>query len=80
MTATLDTTQSDVFAAIRAFLLGVLPPEVEIIKANDNSVPMPQGPFVCMAPGKMERLSTNLTAYHDPGNNPACCRVVAFQP
>lgn len=70
MTAAIDTTQSDVFAAVRTFLVGALPTEVEVIKANDNSVPMPRGPFVSMTPGKLERLSTNLQNYTDPGANP----------
>jgi len=70
MSASIDTSQDYIFAAVRAFLLGVLPSGVEVVKANDNSVPMPSGPFVSMMPGRMERLSTNIQQYTDLGTNP----------
>lgn len=65
MPATIDTTNDAVFAALRAFLLGVLPAAVEVIQTQDNRVPLPiQGPgFVTMNNVHQRRLATNVTRY-----------------
>ena len=67
MTAAIDTTNDAVFAALRAFLLGVLPAGVEVIQTQDNRVPLPiQGPgFVTMNNVHQRRLATNVTQYAD---------------
>ncbi len=65
MPATISTTNDAVFAALRAFLLGVLPAGVEVIQTHDNRVPLPiQGlGFVTMNNVHQKRLATNVTSY-----------------
>ena len=67
MSATLTLTESQTFTALRAFLLGVLPAGVEVIRGQDNRVPEPKGAdFVLMTPTLRERLETNITSVLDP--------------
>lgn len=71
MAVTINTTNDAVFAALRAFLLGVLPAGVEVVQTQDNRVPLPiQGPgFVTMNNVHQRRLSTNVTRYTDTAKN-----------
>ncbi len=63
---TIAPTQSDIQAALRGFLLSVLPADIEVIAAQDNRVPEPQiGNFVIMTPIRFERLDTNLDTFQD---------------
>jgi hypothetical protein len=53
-------------AALRAFLLSVLPVGWEVIRAQDNRVPAPIGPnYVVMTPTLRERLATNIDTFTD---------------
>jgi hypothetical protein len=64
--ASVDLTQSDAQAAIRAFVLGVLPPPVECVEGQDNRVPEPKvANFVVMTPLRRDRLSTNVDSADD---------------
>lgn len=67
MTAPIVTlSESQVFTALRAFLLSILPSGYEVIKAQDNRVPEPQsGNFVVMTPLLRERIETNVDNYSD---------------
>lgn len=66
MSATVTPTQSDVLTVLRSFLLLVLPPAVEVIRAQVNRVPSPKGAdYVVMTPIRRSRLSTNQDAYID---------------
>jgi hypothetical protein len=47
MTVTIDTTEEQVFTALRSYLL-VLFPSVEIVQGLDNRVPMPACDFITM--------------------------------
>lgn len=59
-------TDKDAFTALRAFLLDILDPSVEVIKAQVNRVPEPSGDnFVLMNSTRMERLSTNAHEFLD---------------
>lgn len=58
-----DITDKDVFDALRAFLLVILPNGIEIVRALDNKVAMPKGNFVVMQAVTQERLSTNISDY-----------------
>lgn len=59
-------TQSNVQAALRSFLLAVLPDGVDVIAAQDNRVPEPDGTeFVVMTPIRFERLRTNIDTAED---------------
>ncbi len=53
-------SQSEVQAAVRSFLTGILPPGTEIIRGLDNRVPEPKASdFVILTPIRRERLATN---------------------
>ncbi|MDN7913682.1 phage neck terminator protein [Burkholderia cepacia] len=68
MAVTISITESQVFAALRTFLLGILPADVEVVKAQDNNVGEPVGPdFVTMNSIATPRLATNVDGYTDPG-------------
>lgn len=59
---------SDTIAALRAFLLAVLPTGVEVIRAQDNRVPQPlAADFVVMTIIGRARLATNRVTYSDGG-------------
>jgi hypothetical protein len=64
--ASVDLTQSDAQAAIRAFVLGVLPAPVECVVGQDNRVPEPKVQnFVVMTPLRRDRLATNVDSAAD---------------
>ena len=59
-------TQSDVQVALRTFLLGILPSDIEVISGMDNRVPEPMmGDFVVMTPIRRERIETNVDTFND---------------
>jgi hypothetical protein len=64
MTASVDLTESGVFAALRTVLLGLID-SVEVVMGQDNRVAAPTGDFLNMTPLFRERLATNVTSYHD---------------
>jgi len=61
MSATVDLNEADVFGALRAWMLGILPPGAEVIKTQDNRVPMPARgtTFATLNNVHQRRLSTN---------------------
>jgi len=62
----LSVTESNVFAALRAFLLAILPAGVEVVKAQANLVPPPAGTdYVTMTPLLRQRLEWNIADYSD---------------
>ncbi len=62
MSATLLTSQSDVFTALVGFLQGIYP-QASIVRALDNQVPMPRENVIVLTPLSVTRLSTNVTTY-----------------
>lgn len=65
-TPTLSVTEAQVLAALRSFLLGVLPSGTEVIRGQDNRVPEPVAPnFIVMTPLLQPRLGTNEVSYFD---------------
>ena len=65
MPATISVTESQLFTALRTFLLEVIDSGVEVIQTQNNRVPMPKGPFVAMTPIRIDGLSTSVTDYTD---------------
>lgn len=66
MTISVSLTETQIFAALRAFLLSILPSGIEIVRGQDNRVAEPSGTdFVVMTPILRERLSTNVNSYVD---------------
>lgn len=54
-----DITSTDVYTAVRAFLLGILPADVEVVRGQQNRVPEPTAEnFVTMIELGRMRLST----------------------
>ena len=64
MTATVAPLQSDVFTALRGFILGLI--ACEVIQGLGNGVSMPAGPFIALTELFHNRLSTNTSVYADP--------------
>jgi hypothetical protein len=63
---TISVTGSKVLAALRSFLLSVLPAGVEVIRGQDNRTPEPKGnDFIVMIPILRERLETNISTWTD---------------
>jgi len=64
MSVQLDVSEDNLFAALRTFLLSILPASVEVFKAQGNRVPEPKVvDFVVMTPSGRTRLSTNTDVY-----------------
>jgi len=65
MTYTLSTTDAQVFTALRAFIIDALGPGVEVVRALDNRVPNPAGPFILISELFRSRIAMNETNYVD---------------
>jgi hypothetical protein len=66
MPVILTNTETQAITVLRSFLLGVLPVNVEVIRAEVNRVPEPKNPdFAILTPSSRTRLSTNVTTYND---------------
>ena len=67
MTTTISVTQDATLAALRSWLLSVLPDGTEVVAGQSNRVPEPRiTDFVVMIPLLRERIETNITKYEDP--------------
>lgn len=63
---TLSLTEAQAFAAVRAFLLDVLPAGTPVVRGQINRVPEPaQSDFVVITPLMQQRLTTNQHTYSD---------------
>lgn len=59
-------TQSQIYVALRAFLLSVVPDGVEVITGQTNRTPEPKSStFIMMNITRTERLRTNVDVYQD---------------
>lgn len=66
MPATLSLTEAQVLAAMRGFLLTILPAGIEIVQGQINRVPEPAGAdYVAITPMMRTRLATNIDTYND---------------
>lgn len=66
MAVTVTPPLSDVYAALRAFLLQfIVPTGTEVVQGQDNRVPQPVGAHVVMQNVSMRKLSTNVHSF-DP--------------
>ena len=75
MTAAVSPSQTDIFIALRAFILGLI--DCEVVRGLGNGVPMPSSPFIAMTELYQIRLSTNVASYHDPGDASGTRKVMA---
>lgn len=64
MTATVTPTQTDLFTALRSFIMGLI--ACEVVQGLGNGVPMPLGGFIALTAMYRNRLSTNVDNYPDP--------------
>ena len=63
----LSFTEDQTFAALRAVLLGMVGPGVEVIMAQDNMVPAPLvGDYILTTPTRRTRLATNVVSWAEP--------------
>jgi len=61
MSASLDILDTNIFTALRSFLLSVLPADTSVIKGQGNRVSEPEGAdFVVMTPMFKDRLAFNI--------------------
>lgn len=66
MPVSLSPTEFEIKAALRSFLLGILPAGTEVIAAQSNRVPEPAADnFVVFTPILRNRLSTNVDEFVD---------------
>lgn len=61
-------TETQIFTALRAYILGIFGLEFEVIRGQINYVPSPEGDAVVMWPNGFTRLATNESEY-DPVEN-----------
>lgn len=67
MTATVSPSLETIFIKLQALIMGLI--DCEVVRGQQNGVPMPVGPFISMTEVLQKRLSTNVSAYNDPGTN-----------
>ncbi len=66
MTLVPSPSEADYLAALRAFLIAILPSSIEVVRAQGNRVSAPAGPdYVYINTIGRERLSLNVTTYAD---------------
>ncbi len=66
MSLSISPDESQILAAVRAWLLALLPAGTEVVRGQDNRVPQPKGPgFAVLTPGRLEALSTPVTRFPD---------------
>jgi hypothetical protein len=66
MPVSITPNQSAIQAALRSFLISILPTGIEVLLGQQNRVPEPEGAnFVVFTPILRNRISTNIDAYVD---------------
>ena len=65
MTYSVSLTEDQIFSAMQAFLQNFTG-ATEVWKADDNRVPLPDGPFIAMTPVSRVILSTTTAAFSIP--------------
>ncbi len=66
----ISITDVDIFTALRTFILACIPSGLEVVKGQDNGVPMPSGNFCTMTAKGNGRIEMNVESYTDSGTNP----------
>lgn len=61
-----DIADQEIYTAVRAVLLTVLPAGTEIVQGVQNRVPMPKSGWVLMTVVAQKRISTNRGQFSDP--------------
>lgn len=61
-----DIADQEIYTAVRAVLLTVLPTGTEIVQGVQNRVPMPKSGWVLMTVITQKRISTNRGQFSDP--------------
>ena len=60
---TISIIDTDVYTALRTYLLSLAPAGAEVVQGIQNQVSMPVGNFATMTSSQMVRLATNVTTY-----------------
>ena len=71
-------TESQALAALRAFLLAILPAGIEVTRGQANRVPMPLGQFVAITPTRRMQMAQNAHAYDPTGQAETIERSTRF--
>lgn len=70
MSASIDLTLANLYTALGAFLVSILPTGTEVVQGLGNRVPAPPGPYVAMTAILQPRLATNVVTYDESDPNP----------
>lgn len=73
----ISITDQDIFAALRVFLISIVPGATEVVQEQDNQVAMPLGGFVGMNNVGSKRLDTNVVTYAPGTENPGTKSIQA---
>jgi hypothetical protein len=72
MSLTVSPTLDDVYAALVAFILGIIPLDAaHVIKGNQNRIPTPTGPYAILNIISQKRLRTNVDTWDSSIPDPA---------
>jgi hypothetical protein len=64
MTLTVSPKLDDVYAAMVAFILGIIPLDADhVLKGNQNRIPSPTGPFAILNVISQKRITTNIDTW-----------------
>lgn len=76
---TLNLTEDEIMTALRGFIVSILPAAVEVVRGQDNNVPMPSVPdFVLMTPAARTQLATTTHDYRDDDGEKDVGRATSF--
>lgn len=67
MPATVNINESDLRTALRGFLLSLVGDEYEVVRGQDNRVPMPGGKFITMTGHHNDELNKPYSNWQDSG-------------
>lgn len=67
MAAPISTTETQLFALLRAFILPLVDTGVEVVRGQGNRVPMPVGPFVLITAQRGTALGAPVQTYDSSG-------------
>lgn len=72
MSLNISPTLDDVYAAVVAFILGIIPLDAaHVLKGNQNRIPSPVGPFAILNIISQKRLRTNVDTWDSSIPDPA---------
>ncbi len=78
MSFSLSITEANLMTVVGNFLTAVLPTGTQVVRGQDNRVPLPQGPnWVAMTPVVSTRMATNIDTW-DFTDDPAATDMLTY--